>query len=153
MLLFLPLLVLLSENLYASLFIWWGIHWIPIIPVHHVCQWDSPKWHGPPSARMHLQRWRSQRWHRVTAAIHGRSLEIRATKPLITLWAYNPPAAPSEWNAISLLQLKFSTERGRAGSPGTQGTDRKWSCPSSLSFPQCNWGWESWGLRLELEFI
>lgn len=64
--------------------------------------------------------------HRVTAAIHGRSLEIRVTKPLITLWAYNPPAAPSEWNTISLLQPKPSGEQRRAG---TQGTGRKWSYP------------------------
>lgn len=110
-----------------------GIRWILIIPVHHVCQLDSPKWHGPwwpaamaAAARMHLQRERSRCWHRVTAAIHGGSLEIRATKPLITLWAHNPPAAPSEWNAISLLQLKLSGEQGEQGHGGT---DRKWSYP------------------------
>lgn len=95
-----------------------SIHWIPIITVHYFCQWDSPKWHVPwwlaamaAPARMHLQRWRSPCWHWVTAAIHSGSLEIRATKPLITHWAYNPLAAPSEWNAISLLQLNLIGER------------------------------------------
>lgn len=95
-----------------------GIH---ISITVHLVQWDFPKWHGPwwpaatttaaAAAWMHLQRWRSPCWYRMMAAIHGRSLEIRATKPLITLWAFNPPAAPSEWNAISLLQLKRSGER------------------------------------------
>lgn len=82
----------------------------------------APRWPAAmaaAAARAHLQRWRSLCWHRVTAAIHGGSLEIRATKPLITLWAYNPPAAPSEWNAISLLQLELSGERGERAAGDT----------------------------------
>lgn len=78
--------------------------------------WNIPKWHGPwrpaatAAAGTHWQRWRSLRWYTLMAAIHGGSLEIRATKPLITLWAFNPPAAASQWNATSLLQLSPSGE-------------------------------------------
>lgn len=83
------LFVLLSENHCASLFISCGIThcslYLSIVSASGI----PPKVTWPAamaaSARVHLQRWRSPSWHRVTAAIHGRSLEIRATKPLITL--------------------------------------------------------------------
>lgn len=56
----------LSVNRFDSTFYLKGNKWILIMPVHHVCQWDSPKWHGPwwpaattTAAGMRLRRRRS----------------------------------------------------------------------------------------------
>lgn len=119
-----------------------------IIPGYYLRQWDFPKWHGPLKARRHSGfHWDASAeteglcaGHRATAAVHSRSLEIRATKPLITRWAHNPLSS-----AIRVKCYLIVTARpdGRAkegrGQLGTRGSDRKW----------CNWEFHGGGPCLE----